>query len=313
MNQQQLAGHTLPPPTPPQQERPPEKKPGFWSGFLRSLMTNGLIHLAVNVFGFWSFIPVILALILACFGWKTAAPGQEKPKGLPDIINDAKEKLPNLGNDDGDKPEKGGILPTPTKVIKGGISRKVDEKIDEAKKEVIDPLKELAKRREAAHREKLYARARAVGLKYEESWPTAELQAMVEEAEEQAERQRLTAEATKLRYGVNPSWDIATLRKQVSLVRDYVNGDASYQLKHQIWEEAMERWKGERERGPNARCPQCKVAFRSRADAKHSLKCLRCGVMFSAGRARAFWTPPPPPKEPVPPQMPKGLLGSFFS
>ena len=69
------------PPSPQPQPQPP-RKPGFLSGFFRSLMTNGLIYFLVHVVGFWSFIPVILAVILVGFGWKTAAPGQGKSQGI---------------------------------------------------------------------------------------------------------------------------------------------------------------------------------------------------------------------------------------
>ena len=70
-------------------------------------------------------------------------------------------------------------------------------------------------------RQKLYARARAVGLKYEEDWPTAELKAKVLEAESD---------------------------------KDYQLDDVDHQAALRRYEEARDRYLEFLKTGPNARC-----------------------------------------------------------
>ena len=224
---------------------------------------------------------------------------------------------------------------------KGGIIDKLEHKIDEVKKPHLPlaqpgmvplpafghkspeqlkleaELKEAERqRRVASEITSLLARASVVKLDCDKDWPLEKLRVEVPLAEhraaEEVKKKPILERADKIGLKPDPSLDAKTLRQQVEDAEKELAADADYQAQLREWERAMAAYERRLANGPNARCPHCRNTFRTRADPKHNLKCLRCGTQFSVGKARAFWSPPPPPKKPLPPKKNPGLLWRIF-
>ena len=288
----------LPPSGPPAAARP-----SFISGFLKSLMSNALIHVLVSVFGLWSFIPVILAGVLFLFGWKTKPPEAvgEKAASISNRIKDAAKELSGA-EDGGPKPEKL-ALPSPAGVVAGQATRRIGDKIDDAKHDVIDAMAEKAERKAereaAAEREKLIVEARKLHVPFEESWSTDKLRAEVEHArDELVIRQPLYVRAKAAGLDYLEIWPTKELRQHVEDREKYVANDVKYQAALRAYDEAIERYEWELKNGKNARCPRCGHLMRiGPASAKKDLQCPACRYGY---RGIALGVKPRKPVKPTP-------------
>jgi hypothetical protein len=175
------------------------------------------------------------------------------------------------------------------------------------------------KRREESEMKTLIARAEAVGLDYEDDWTLEKFRVEVpraeHEAEETAKKKPLLARADKIGLQVDPTADSKTLKHQVEEAEKEAAADAEYQARLRQYERAREEWRNRVATGPNARCPNPKCHHTMRFNPSRigtQFLCSSCNGVFPVRMAMARWTPPPPPKEPLPPKKNPGLWKRIF-
>ena len=284
---------------------PQPKNPTFLSGFLKSLMSNALIHILVSVFGLWSFIPIVLAAVLFLFGWKAAPPEEDgkKAKTTATRLKDAVKDM--TGGEDGERKP---VLPSPAGVVAGQATKRIGDKIDDAKDEVIDAVAAKAKlhaeREAAAEREKLIVEARKLHVPFEESWSTDKLRAEVEHArDELVIRQPLFVRAKAAGLDYLEIWPTKELRQHVEDREKYVANNVKFQAALRGFDEEIARYEWELKHGKNAKCPRCAHQMRiNPASAKKDLQCPACRYFFTGSRAIALGVKPRKPVKPTPPK-----------
>jgi hypothetical protein len=227
----------------------------------------------------------------------------------------------------------GGIIPT----IKGeigdlkghprlpGDGKGVPIQLGKTKEQIeADRQKEETKRRQQL--DTWRAKAKVVGLEYEEDWSLEQLKVEVEHAEKEAREEDARAaeetkkkpfllRADKIGLLVDPTADFKTLKHQVEEGEKEVAADAEFGAVHRAWERAMEDYNERIATGPNARCPnpRCRHAMRfnpSRIGTQFI--CSACNRIFPVRMAMAHWTPPPPPREPQRPKRNPSLWKRIF-
>jgi hypothetical protein len=223
-------------------------------------------------------------------------------KKFEDKIDHALEKTPHIGVPGGSGPKVSPLHKSP----------------DQLKAEA--DLKEVErKRREESEMKTLIARAEAIGLEFEDDWTLEKFRVEVpraeHEAEETAKKKPLLARADKIGLEVDPTADSKTLKHQVEEGEKEVAADADYQAKRRQYERDLEAWKRRVESGPNAVCPNNKCRHtmhfpQSRIGTQFI--CSGCNGIFPVRMAMARWTPPRPPKEPLPPKKNPGLWRRIF-
>ena len=283
----------------------PPRSSSFISGFLKSLMSNTLIHVVVNVFGLWSMIPVILAGVLFMFGWQTKPPEAiaEKASTIGSRIKEAATDLTGQANS-AHTP----ALPSPAGVVAGQAGKRIGEKIEDAKKDVIDAVVEKAERKAerdaAAERENLIVEARKLHVPFEEGWSTDKLRAETDHArEEQVIRQPLYAWARAAGLDYLEIWPTKELRQHVEHREKYVASDLKYQAALRKYDDELARYDWELKHGKNARCPRCRHSMRINPEAgKRDLQCPLCRYFFTGYRAIALGGKPRKPEKPSPPK-----------
>ena len=207
------------------------------------------------------------------------------------------------------------VSPATLPVALPGIGQKSPEQL----RFEADQKEAERKRREESERKTLLARADVVGLEYEDDWPLEKLRIEVrraeDEAEEAARKKPLLARADKIGLQVDPTVDSKALKHQVEEGEKEAAADADYQARLRQYERDLDAWKHRVATGPNARCPnpKCRYAMHI-SDGRLNTKgvCPRCGAFFPCRAARANFTPPPPPREPLPPKKNPGLLKRVF-
>ncbi len=206
--------------------------------------------------------------------------------------------------------------------IPNPLHKKSPEQIedDRRRKEAED------RRREESEIRSLQARADVIGFSYNISWPVEKYRVEVPAAEGRAcaekdrekeamERKALINRGTKANLGVNPELPLEELRKQVEEAERELKANVDYQLELRRFEEAKWQYDEEARRGPNARCPVPKCRFPLRLHTTNptwQAMCPSCNYVTSRRVFLAQWRKPPPPQEPTPPRMNKGILGRFF-
>ena len=293
----------LPPPR--QLVDSPPKNSSFLSGFLKSLMSNALIHVVVSVFGLWSFIPVILAAVLFLFGWKAKPPDEAAEKGAT-ITTRIKEAAAGLtGREESEhKP----VLPSPAGFVAGQATKRIGDKIEDAKTDVIDAIAEKADRKAvrdaAAEREKLIVEARKLHVAFDVGWSTDKLRAEVDQArEELVIRQPLYARAKAAGLDYLEIWPIKELKQHVEDREKYVANDVKYQAALRAYDEEIAKYEWEAKHGKNARCPRCGHQMRiNPAWSKKDLQCPVCRHFFNGYRGIALGVKPRKPARPAAPK-----------
>jgi hypothetical protein len=173
------------------------------------------------------------------------------------------------------------------------------------------------KRQEESDIKKFHARAAAVGLKYGEDWELEKLRVEVPLAEQRfeydKERKVLLAQARELNLPVDDDLDNKTLKEEIKEEKAFQKADTDYQESLRAWKLAMERYQWNIDHGPNARCPnqRCRNVMRI-SSPKGPGQCKRCLGFFPRSQMIANWTPPPPPKQPLPPKRKPSLLKRIF-
>jgi hypothetical protein len=114
---------------------------------------------------------------------------------------------------------------------------------------------------------------------------------------------------------VDDDWDNKTLKEEIKEEKAFQKADGDYQQALRRYAEAKERYEWNLAHGPNARCPtpRCGHTMRfSQARMATKFVCSKCNGMFPVRMAVANWTPPPPPKEPLPPKRKPSLIKRIF-
>ncbi len=178
--------------------------------------------------------------------------------------------------------------------------------------------REERERKEAAERAKWIARASAVGLEYSDDWTNEDFKVKVPIAEDKAaynaERKSLLAIATDLKMPVNDDWSNKDLKQAIKEEKEWQWLDGDFQERKRRWLEAMEHYREFLLTGPNSRCPDRKCGYTLRFSPSRTGKyvCPKCHGHFTVSQARACYSPPPPPKEPLPPRRKPSLLKRLF-
>ncbi len=271
------------------------------ASFLQTLRNQFLVgaffHSLSFFFNFWSFIPFVFAAVLALIGWKVMPPQavRDKAAQIADLAGNLPTGIPRLGK----SPEQ----------IAADAARKEAER----------------KRKEESEIRALKARADLIGFDCDPTWsvedyrvkvPAAEHKKREEarrnaqlEEEERAKRPWLER-ADKIGFDVDPNWDLKTLKQQVEDAERELKMDADYQAALRQHERDMEAYRERLRHGPNARCPapRCGWTFHTNRTSGQ-FGCSRCNGFYNIRSARAHWTLPPPPKEPMPPGKSPGIWG----
>jgi hypothetical protein len=226
---------------------------------------------------------------------------------------------------------------------KDGIAKKLEDKYDNIAKKPhgtipagipnLNPLhktpEEMAalaaqkqqerERKETAERNKLVARADAVGLAHDDDWTLEKFKVEVplaeQRAREAAERKSLLAQAKELKMTVDDDWDNKTLKEEIKEEKAFQQADGEYQQAMRRYKEAMERYKWNIANGPNARCPnpRCGHTVRFKPSRINTqFICSKCTGVFTVRMAMANWTAPPAPREPQPPKRKPSLIKRIF-
>ena len=289
----------------PERERAIIIKDGLGSKIFWGVFSSGIVAIIMNFIGLKWFLIHVIALVLSLFGKDSyiikptdavkAAATETFEKAKGEARRSAPVGLPP-------------VMPVP------GFGHKTPEqlKIEAEQKEAERQRKQ---REETAT---LQARAAVVKFEIDKEWTLERLRLEVPKAEERVEeaekKKPWLQRADKIGLEVDPGWDSKALRKQVEDAEEDLANDAKYQAEHRAWERAMEEYKHQLAHGVNARCtnPRCRRPMRiSPSSAKRTLQCKACLTQFGGSRAMALWTPPPPPKEPVPPGK-KSFLARIF-
>lgn len=216
----------------------------------------------------------------------------------------------------------------------GGIIEKIEGKIDKVAspvpraptfilRETHETPEWQAKQREVRealekqHKiDKWHARAHAIGLEYDDTWPLGKFEVDVPIAErrvaEAAERKPLQAEADKLGLLVSDDWDNKKLREEIKIERKFRADDTSYQEKLRLYRLALERHREFLRTGPNARCACGHSTRFSAARVNTQFLCPRCRNISPVSQAMARWRPPSPPKPPTPPSRNQSFFNRLF-
>jgi hypothetical protein len=248
-----------------------------------------------------AFIAIILAAILAFLGWGVHPPQEVKDAGHDlgvRIEKKVKDHLPAAG-----------VVGVPN----GNLIHRSPEQL-----KADAELKE-AERREESEMKTLIARAEALDLEFEDDWTLEKFRVEVPRAEHEAKeaalKKPLLARADKIGLQVDPTADSKTLRHQVEEGEKEAAADAEYQARLRHYERAKEEWRNRVATGPNAHCPNPKCRHTMRFNPSRigtQFLCSSCNGVFPVRMAMARWTPPPPPKEPLPPKKNPGLWKRIF-
>ena len=173
-------------------------------------------------------------------------------------------------------------------------------------------------RKETAERNKLIARADAVGLEYDDDWTLEKFKIEVPLAEQRAkdaeERKVLLAQARELKMVVDDDWDNKTFKEEIKEERAFQKADGDYQ---EACADIRKRWSTTSGISPTGRMrvPEPFVpthhAFQGIPD-QHPVYLLEMRRGVHRDHGNGALDGPAAPKEPQPPKRKPSLLKRIF-
>ena len=212
--------------------------------------------------------------------------GGDPLKGEKGMIKKGEDKLKEIQDKMEEKAHKIGHLPAHMPSL-----HKTPEQLETEAR-----LKEEREKREhESKRKSVVARLEAMGVPFDPEASLEKLLVDLREAEDTQHKRPLIERADKMGLHIDPREPYDVLQKRIK----EAEADADYQEQMREYERRLAQREEFITNGPNARCPNPKCHYQFRTQKKMgNYRCPRCSGIFTIGKARAHWTPPPMPTPP---------------